>query len=64
MEDKKDILNEKNIKKYNFNLTIEGINTIQNQMMKSVCKIMKEEETGTGFFCELIFYNKIEIKNV
>ena len=58
MEEKKDILNEKIIKKYNFNITIEGINTIQTQMMKSVCKIMKEEATGTGFFCELIFYNK------
>ena len=58
MEEKKDILNEKNIKKYNFNLTVEGIDAIKTQMLKSVCKIMKEEETGTGFFCKLIFDNE------
>ena len=58
MEEKKDILNEKNIKKYNFNLTVEGIDAIKTQMLKSVCKIMKEEEAGTGFFCKLIFDNE------
>lgn len=52
------ILKEKNIDKYNISTTIEGIDIIHKQMMKSVCKIMKAEESGTGFFCKLKINNK------
>ena len=52
------IVNEKLIENYNFNVTIEDIDTIRKQMMNSVCQILKKGQKGTGFFCDLYYCNK------
>ena len=60
------IIEEKYIADYDFNLDLNGITRIKIQMMKSVCKIYKEEEKGSGFFCQFFYVkngNK-EIMNV
>ena len=40
-------------------VSLEGTNTILNQMKFSVCKIYKEEINGTGFFCKLPYKSEI-----
>ena len=40
-------------------ITIEGTETILNQMRQSICKICKEDGSkGTGFFCNIPLPNK------
>ena len=56
---------EKKIKKYDIQLTIKGITTIQNQMKKSICKIIKKNSEGkkiegSGFFCKFDKNNGFE----
>jgi len=51
-------LNEKIIEKCNINISIEEIDIIRKQMQESVCQIKKDDEKGTGFFCEFIYNNK------
>ena len=53
------IKKEKKIKNYDIQVTIKGITTIQNQMEKSICKIIKKNPEGkkiegSGFFCKLM----------
>ena len=38
-------------------LSLDQINNIQNKMKKTVCKIVKNNNFGTGFFCYIPFYN-------
>ena len=38
-------------------VSISGTRTILNQMIKCICKIKKQGETGTGFFCKIPFIN-------
>ena len=57
------IHDEKIIEMYNINASIDGINIIRHQMMNSVCRIIKEEGNGTGFFCKLRYDNKNGDKN-
>ena len=53
------IIINSNIKDYLTPISIEGIETIANQMKKSICKIYKEDGVkGTGFFCKIKYFNK------
>ena len=40
-------------------VSLEGTNIILNQMKFSVCKILKVEVNGTGFFCNLPYKSKV-----
>ena len=40
-------------------ISLEGINTIYNQMKFSVCRILKVGDYGTGFFCKLPYKSKL-----
>ena len=55
MEEDKEIYNEK----YPKIISLEGTKKILEQMEKGICKIYKkDEEKGTGFFCNIKYENK------
>lgn len=57
--DEGDIILEKHIIGHPESLSKEQIKKILEQMDNSVCKIIKEKNTGTGFICLIPFPNKL-----
>ena len=54
----KEIENEKFLENSPSPVTIEGTNTILNQLKTCVCKIENKLGNGTGFFCYIPYKNK------
>ena len=52
------IVNESALDLYPKPVTVEGTNTILEQMKKCICKIENGNDKGTGFFCYIPFENK------
>ena len=53
-----EIVKEKSIDNYPSPVTIEGTNTILNQLKTYICKIENKNGNGTGFFCCIPYKNK------
>ena len=58
-KNKDDIEREKHIQGRPSSLSVEQMKKIFEQMEKSVCKIEKKKETGTGFLCSIPFPDKL-----
>ena len=56
-----DIKKEEHIKGYADSLPFKTISLIAEQMKNNVCKIEKENSTGTGFLCTVPFYDKFHL---
>ena len=59
-----DFENEKEIPDYPLEVNIQKTRIILKQLKHSVCKILNQQENGSGFFCKLSFHDGDKLINI